>query len=127
MPVSFPALKPSNRTITLGIFPVKKFRSINGTQTQRRYGTLPSSSTIELEYSNITDSDTYLLCETANQAYGTFDTLTLPPEFLDDIEEPLRSLLQSTYIWRFIEIPDVSNSSIPGYKSVSIRLEGQRD
>lgn len=44
-----------------------------------------------------------------------------------DIEEPLRSRLKKNYIWRFAEPPVYSRSSIPGYKSVTVKLEGNYD
>ena len=127
MTVLFPSLKPSNRTIIQGLFPVKAFKSIVGKTVYRRYGKLSYNSFIELEYAHIPDADAYSLSLIFDQAYGTFDSITLPTEFWDDIEDPLQTTLKDSYTWRFAEAPSITKSEIPGYKSVSIKLEGQRD
>jgi hypothetical protein len=127
MAVTFPSIKPTNRTISQGAYPVKLFTFMGGHRASRRYGSLPHSATLDLEYANVTDANAALLTSAFDQAYGTFDTLVLPDGLWDDIEEPLRTRLKGTYIWRFIDAPTVSQSSVPGYKSVSIQLEGQRD
>lgn len=127
MAVTFPALKPTNRTVSQGTYPVKLFTFIGGHRASRRYGSLPHSATLDLEYANITDANAALLTSAFDQAYGTFDSLVLPNALWDDIEEPLRTKLKGTYIWRFADAPSVSQSLVPGYKSVSIQLEGQRD
>lgn len=44
-----------------------------------------------------------------------------------DIREPLRSRLKKNYIWRFAEPPIYSRASIPGFKNVSVKLEGNYD
>jgi hypothetical protein len=103
MAVTFPSLKPTNRTVSQGTYAVKMFKFITGLTAARRYGTSPHSATLDLEYSNITNA------------------------LWDDIEEPLRSQLKGTFIWRFAQAPTVNQSAVPGYKSVSIQLEGQRD
>jgi hypothetical protein len=127
MAVTFPSLRPTNRTVSQGTYAVKMFKFITGLTAARRYGTSPHSATLDLEYSNITDANASLLTAAFDQAYGTFDSLTLPNALWDDIEEPLRSQLKGTFIWRFAQAPTVNQSAVPGYKSVSIQLEGQRD
>lgn len=127
MTVTFPSLKPTNRTVSQGTYAVKMFKSIIGLTAARRYGTLPHSATLDLEYANITEANASLLTSAFDQAYGTFDALALPTALWDDIEEPLRGQLKGTFTWRFAQAPTVSQSAIPGYKSVSIQLEGQRD
>lgn len=127
MTVAFPTLRPTNRSVSQGTYPVKIFKSITGHATARRYGTLPQGATLTLEYANISDSNVTLIMAAYDQAYGTFDNLLLPTQLWDDIEEPLRSRLKSTYVWRFVDAPVITQSPIPGFKSVSIQLEGQRD
>lgn len=127
MPVAYPTLKPSNRTVSQGTYPVKLFTFATGLKVARRYGTKAHSSTLDLEYDNITDANAGLFTTAFNLAFGTFDSLILSTELWDDIEEPLRSRLRSTYTWRFAQAPVVTQSPLPGYKSVRIQLEGQRD
>lgn len=127
MAVEFPSLIPADRSISQGMYPVKAFKYITGHSVLRRYGTLPEGATLTLEYVNISDANVTLLTTAYDQAYGTFDYLLLPTILWDDIEEPLRTRLKNTYTWRFTDAPVISQSPVPGFKSVSIRLEGQRD
>jgi len=127
MPIPFPAIRPSDRTLTQPQYPVKQFNFISGNIATRKYGTQSSGEIIEFEFANITDLQASHIGNAFDSAYGTFDTLTLPNELWNDIEEPLRSLLKNNFSWRFKQRPVYAKSSIPGYKTVTVSLEGQRD
>jgi len=127
MIVQFPQLRPSNRTVTQGVYPVKKFKAIAGVSTFRRYGSQPVGASLDLEFSNILDSQAELIASAFDQAYGSLSILALPDILWSDIEMPLRDYLRLNYAWRFADTPVFNRSSIPGYKNVSVRLEGTRD
>ena len=127
MPVPFPAIRPSNRTLTQPQYPVKRFSFISGNIATRKYGNQSNTEIVEFEFAHITDAQASLIGTAFDSAFGTYDTLILPNELWDDIDEPLRSLLKGCFSWRFRDEPVYSKSSIPGYKTVTVSIEGQRD
>lgn len=124
MPVLFPTIRPSNRTVSLGNYPVKRQLSPAGTGVSRRYGTAPIDLKQSLEFANITDASTAEIVEAYNQASGFYYTLSFPTIFWSDLESPLLEHLRDFYTWYFISAPIIRLSSIPGFKNVSVELEG---
>lgn len=127
MIVHFPELKPSNRTVTQGVYPTKQFKTVSGVSSFRRYGTQPVGASLDLEFSAISDAEAELIAAAFDEAYGNVHILALPEILWSDIELPLRDYLSHYYAWRFADTPVFSRASIPGFKNVSVRLEGTRD
>jgi|TARA_R100000482_G_scaffold31762_1_gene10320 hypothetical protein len=53
--VSFPALVPSSRSYSPGVFPEQQFQAQNGAVVRVRYGNQRYSSSLSLTFANITD------------------------------------------------------------------------
>ncbi len=63
MPTSkpFPQIKPSSRSYNPGTYPSTDFESLDGTKTHIRYGNKRVNATLQLGFSNITDSTAGLI------------------------------------------------------------------
>ena len=61
--VSFPALVPSSRSYTPGVFPEQQFQAQNGAVVRVRYGNQRYSSSLSLTFANITDANAALILQ----------------------------------------------------------------
>jgi hypothetical protein len=52
MSITFPSLKPSQRSFKLGAFPTKIYRSLSGATAKRSYGNKPFGYELQLVFSN---------------------------------------------------------------------------
>lgn len=55
--ISFPALVPSARSYTPGVFPETQFQAQNGAVVRVRYGNQRTNSRLSLTFANITDAN----------------------------------------------------------------------
>jgi hypothetical protein len=127
--VIFPVLRPSNRTFTKGLYPVKRQTFPAGTGTSRRFGTRPADIRISLEFANITDSQAASIATAYDDAIGPYNQIALPSELWEGLSNGLQNQLNhdrplTGYYWRFAQPPVYSKSSIPGYKTVTVELTG---
>ena len=123
---SFPAIRPTSRSVTQGQYAVKRFTSISGTGSTRIYGSQPFGAKLTLEFGNISDENTLLIVQAYENAYGNKNSLSLPSEIWDGMDSQLRLKLERDYLWRFFKQPQIT-SGRPGRSSISVTLEGQRD
>ena len=125
MTVSFPPIRPSNRTFTKGTYPVKRQKFPAGTGFSKRFGTNPIDPILSLEFANIPDADANLIAKAYDDASGPYEPILLPIELWLDLTQGLRSHLRDKpFYWRFSQPPTFSRSSIPGYKTVTVELIG---
>ena len=61
--VSFPALVPSSRSYSPGVFPEQQFQSQNGAVVRVRYGNQRYSSSLSLTFANISDESAKSILE----------------------------------------------------------------
>ena len=88
---SFPALIPTSRSYTPGVFPEQQFQAQNGAVVRVRYGNQRYSSSLSLTFANIIDAnaasilenyvtvmgdDKYVVFTTDNVAAGADESLT---------------------------------------------------
>lgn len=126
MSTPFPSITPSSRKVQQGQYAVRRFSSIAGTGTTRVYGSQPFNSSMDLEFANISDEQAQLIMDAYEAARGSYDALTLPDVLWEGVEAGLKNKLQRDYIWRFADPPTIA-SVVPGFSSISLTLEGQRD
>ena len=60
---SFPALVPTGRSYTPGVFPEQQFQSQNGSVIRVQYGNQRYSSSLSLTFANITDASAASILE----------------------------------------------------------------
>jgi hypothetical protein len=125
---SFPALVPSGRSYTPGVFPEQQFQSQNGSVIRVRYGNQRHSSSLSLTFANISDGnaasilqnyvnvmndDNYVEFTTDNVAAGAL------PVLVPWIRET-NSLLK----WKYASPPSVQSVK-PGLSTVTCEFIGE--
>jgi len=125
---SFPALVPTGRSYTPGVFPEQQFQSQNGSVIRVRYGNQRYSSSLSLTFANISDGnaasilqnyvnvmndDNYVEFTTDNVAAGA------SPVLVPWIRET-NSLLK----WKYASPPSVQSVK-PGLSTVTCEFIGE--
>ena len=126
--ISFPALVPSARSYTPGVFPETQFQAQNGAVVRVRYGNQRTNSRLSLTFSNITDAnaaevlqnyvdvmedDNYAQFTTSNVAAGAEEGL-IP--FIRETNSALK--------WKYAEPPLVTSVK-PGLSTVTCEFIGE--
>ncbi len=123
MPVSFDELSacgPTKRTFSPGRYPTKRYNSISGAGTTRLYGSKAFDATLRMTFT-LNDEDTCAVMKCWHDARGTYDTITLPDEFLAGSGDLLDCTVPDYLNWRWAEAPSVE-SVLPGRSRVQINL-----
>ena len=114
----FPSIKPTSRSYTPGEYPTQEFVSLDGTKTYMRYGNKRSESTLDLSFSNITDSEADEILDnyvTVNENWTTANEKTRWVTFnssngLNGAESGLPSYLRESGLrWRYSKPPKVKS------------------
>jgi hypothetical protein len=126
--MAFPSsLKPTSRQYSPGDYPVKTYNANNGAEVRILYGSRPRNMTLELSYSNITDSEANDFLTHYYEMQGTYQTFGIPSSSqtfsgwtagADNL-----NLAGTGAVWRYGEPPQ-QQSVRPGVSTVSVRLIG---
>ena len=126
--VSFPALVPSSRSYSPGVFPEQQFQAQNGAVVRVRYGNQRYSSSLSLTFANITDQkaasildnyvqvmseDKYAEFTKDNVAAGADESLT-----------PWIRETNSLLKWKYASPPSVTSVK-PGLSTVTCEFIGE--
>ena len=125
MTTNFPALCPTARSFTPGQFAVKRFTSISGAGETRLYGSKPFDSSLQLTFL-LNDADLQLLMNCWNQAYGSFDILSLPDSLFNGLSNGVRAEIASSLNWRWAKRPEIQ-SVVPGRNRATVNLVANLD
>ena len=131
--MAFPALVPSSRSFSPGNWPVKTFRSQDGSETRILYGTKRTGMTLELRYKNITDANAELFLDDYILQKGTYKTFSLGDSG-DEVRggwEGTAAAISNGYNttdaagneWRYAEAPKVTQVA-KGISNVQVKLLG---
>lgn len=126
--VSFPALVPSSRSYTPGVFPEQQFQAQNGAVVRVRYGNQRYSSSLSLTFANIIDSKAALILENYIAVMGDDKYV----EFTDDnvaagVSTDLVPWIQETknlLKWKYASPPSVTSVK-PGLSTVTCEFIGE--
>lgn len=128
--IPFPAIRPSGRTYSPGSFPQGKFTALNGATTILRYSNRRADSSLELEFSNISDTQAAQLLElyvsTERGGHWILFTRQNALAGLSAALEPWMSEITEGLRWRFAGPPRVT-SVMPGRSQVSAEFTGYLD
>jgi len=128
--IAFPAVKPTSRSYSPGNFPQTAFKAQNGAQTIVRFGNRRVDSTLQLSFSNISDSQAALILQHYEQVNGDWNYATFGVDnalagngfeiniYMGETASGLR--------WRYSSPPSVE-SVYPGVSSVSCAFVGVLD
>jgi len=102
---AFPTIKPSRRAVSLGDYPVKSFRSVNGSEVRIRYGNVRSEATLDLVYEKLTaaEADQFVNHYDANSVQGTFKTFSVGTALT--VGWSSGSKVQGSAAWRYAGPP----------------------
>ena len=128
--MAFPSLVPSSRSFSPGNWPIKTFRSQDGSETRILYGTKRTGMTLDLSYKNITDANAELFLDDYVARKGTYNTFTLG-DAADEAKggwEGNADAIGNAYSttgnqWRYAEAPKVTQVA-KGISNVQVKLLG---
>lgn len=126
--MAFPSsLKPTSRQYSPGDYPVKTYNANNGSEVRILYGSRPVNMTLDLTYTNITDSQANEFLTHYYEVQGTYQTFSIPStsETFSGWTAGADSLnlVGTGAAWRYSEPPQ-QQSVRPGVSTVSVRLVG---
>lgn len=116
---------PTKRTFVPGQYATKRFESISGAGTTRLYGSKAFDAQLRITLL-LNDDDTCAVLRCWDDAYGTYDTIELPEEFLAGSSPILDCGVPEYLNWRWAEAPSVE-SILPGRSRVQINLVATLD
>ena len=126
--VSFPALIPSSRSYTPGVFPEQQFQAQNGAVVRVRYGNQRYSSSLSLTFANIIDSKAALILENyvavmGDDKYVAFTDNNVAAGVSTDLV-PWIQETNSLLKWKYAEPPSVTSVK-PGLSTVTCEFIGE--
>ena len=125
---AFPKIKPTNRSFTLGDFPVKVYRSLSGKTIRRSFGNKPFGTTIDLSFENVSESVAKQIYDHYHGQQGTLNGFTLPAEVYAGLSTSQLGQLftqggpnANTLEWLYSEPPQMQ-SVYKGITTVTVKL-----
>ena len=73
---AFPSIKPTSRSYNPGTYPSTDFESLDGTKTHIRYGNKRVNATLQLSFSNISDTNAALILANYEDVNSDYDYVT---------------------------------------------------
>ena len=126
--VSFPALIPSSRSYTPGVFPEQQFQAQNGAVVRVRYGNQRYSSSLSLTFANITDANAALILQNFvdvmdDDNYAEFTTSNVAAGASTNLVPWIRET-NSLLKWKYASPPTVTSVK-PGLSTVACEFIGE--
>ena len=126
--VSFPALVPSSRSYSPGVFPEQRFQAQNGAVVRVRYGNQRYSSSLSLTFANITDANAALILQNYvdvmdDDNYAEFTTSNVAAGADESLTPWIRET-NSILKWKYASPPSVASVK-PGLSTVTCEFIGE--
>jgi len=131
MATAFPEIQPTSRSFVAPAWQTTTETSQSGVITRRLWGSRPSRATLNLQFNNISDTNTSAILSAYNSAKGSVDSLTLPDIIFNGADSSLKLWLDSSatgagLIWCFTEgSPPRVESIAPGLSNVGVSLTAE--
>jgi hypothetical protein len=131
MATAFPGIQPTSRSFVAPAWQTTTETSQSGVVTRRLWGSRPSRATLNLQFNNISDTNTSAILSAYNSAKGSVDSLTLPDIIFNGADSSLKLWLDSSatgagLLWCFTEgSPPQVESIAPGLSNVSVSLTAE--
>lgn len=124
----FPSIRPTGRAYTPGQFPTKTYRGLSGTTVKRVFGNRSFGHSIDLQFENISDTDTKAILDHYYGQFGSYSRFTLPDAVFSGMSATLKGVVQAptSIAWEYAEPPQVE-SVFNGRSTVTVRLIGELD
>ena len=129
--VAFPALKPTSRSYSPGVYPSAEFKALNGATTRMLFGNRRSDAELQLEFGNISDDNAALILQHYERVVPSddwvgFTSATGSAGASSALAAYLQESGGSGLRWRYEGPPDV-RSVVPGRSTVQVKFIGQLD
>lgn len=126
--VSFPALVPSSRSYSPGVFPEQQFQAQNGAVVRVRYGNQRYSSSLSLTFANITDANAALILQNYvdvmdDDNYAQFTTSNVAAGADESLTPWIRET-NSILKWKYAKPPSVKSVK-KGLSTVTCEFIGE--
>lgn len=121
-------LVPTTRRFTVGVYPTKTYRALDGTSYRRSFGNKPAGFGLDLTYRNITDDTAALILEHYHETFAGFRRFPLSDALLSGMSLNLQLYVRSPFniAWEYSAPPEVE-SVYNNLSSVSVQLNGEID
>lgn len=125
---SFPALIPTSRSYTPGVFPEQQFQAQNGAVVRVRYGNQRYSSSLSLTFANIIDANAASILENyvtvmGDDKYVEFTTSNVAAGVSTGLVPWIRET-NSLLKWKYASPPSVTSVK-PGLSTVTCEFIGE--
>ncbi|MFZ9570536.1 MAG: hypothetical protein ACO28M_11915 [Vulcanococcus sp.] len=117
---TFPSLKPSARTWSLGAQPVSTFTTMSGHETRVLLGPEPIGTMLSLQFVNLKEAVVLQITGHYQGQRGSFDAFALPAEVFAGMTN-YASVTPAGQVWRYAASPQIEWHS-PGVATVSVEL-----
>jgi len=120
---NFPSLKPTNRQLTTGEYPVKIYRALSGKTIRRSFGNRPFGFNLELEFANVPESTVQAIINHYNTQQGQGIGFALPVEVFAGLSTATINLVRAPAqtLWFYAEAPTIQ-SVYRNISSVGVKL-----
>jgi hypothetical protein len=123
--VAFPAVAcPTRRTLTPGVYPVRRFTALSGASTAVIFGDRASDAKLSLSFTYVPDADAALVWQAWHDSLGGFHEVTLPSNAFEGIGAPLVAQLPAYLKW-YMEGEPEAESVLPGRSSMTVNFVGK--
>ena len=128
MTIQFPSFIPSERSLKLGDYPVRRYSTYSGAVVRRLYGLLPSGYELRLVFGGqggLLDSDAALIYQAWLDAEGDLSALFLPGSIWGGMGDGIPQRVENEISWHFSVEPPQIETTVPGRSRVSLTLDGR--
>lgn len=126
MSVTFPSIKPTQRSFSAGVYPTKTYRSLAGTTVKRSFGNKPSAYQLQVTFVNIDDATTTRILDHYYSTAAGFSRFALPTALFVGMSSTLQAQVQQPngIRWEYSGPPEVE-SVYPNRSTVSVQFSGE--
>ena len=120
---NFPSLKPTNRRLTMGEYPIKIYRALSGKTVRRSFGNRPFGFGLELNYENVGESVVQAVINHYNVQQGQTFGFALPNEVFAGLSTTTINLVKAPAqaLWFYAEAPTIE-AVYRSISNVSVKL-----
>ena len=117
---SFPALIPSSRTFTPGLYPHSEIPTLSGLQTRVMTSNVQLNQMLRLSFAALTETEMLSIRAHYIGQQGRFLSFTIPDNLLSGMSTPA-SFTPTGYSWTYVAPPQISDVACGRY-DVSVEL-----
>lgn len=122
MSLIYPEIRPSARSYSPPMFPIKIFSSMNGIESRKLFGSAPVGGKLSLNYTGIVDTKVRDIYNFFISCKGNYFDFSLSDSCLSGIvDSSLREYILTVLRWRF-ESPPTITSTFNNKSDVSVSL-----